>query len=123
MAPGDLARVVGLGVVGTRNFSTFEERESYLRNDLGAPIARRHQGASVFWNDLKSAARHSALGRRNYAFVAPNPLDGLAFDRVHLILRAIPATRETSKDVDAVTERFNLQRLTHRFLYTLSGGE
>lgn len=107
----------------THNFFNFEEREAYLRNELGAPIPRRHQGPSVFWDDLKLAARNSSARRRDYALIPPNPLDGLAFDRVNLVLRAIPERRKSASEIDIVIERFNLQNLMHRFVYSLSGGE
>lgn len=72
--------------MGERFFESFEDREAYLRLDLGVPLQRRHDGPAIFFSDFRSTI--SSCEEPKYSLVTPNPLDYLPFDRVRLILNA-----------------------------------
>jgi translation initiation factor RLI1 len=108
--------------VGERFFESFEDREAYLRLDLGVPLQRRHDGPATFFSDFQSAIRNCE--RPGYSLVTPNPLDYLPFDRVRLILNASARLGDVaSEELGEVIKRFQLEDLLQRQIYSLSGGE
>jgi len=106
-----------------RIFEAFEERESHIRDHLGSPVPSRHLGPRAFFADLKSATADISRGRRTISLVPGNPFDCLAFDRVALVLKAIPNFDATKEEIEHVAVDFGIRELLDRYIYSLSGGE
>lgn len=109
--------------MGQITFNSFEDRDSHLRTNLKVPLPRRHDGPGVFYSDFLRAME--IFERPNYSLITPNPMDYLPFDRVRLILNAAfrLSMRADATEIHNVTNQFDLTHLTHRLVYTLSGGE
>jgi energy-coupling factor transporter ATP-binding protein EcfA2 len=106
-----------------RIFEAFEDRENHIRDDLGSPVPSRHLGPRAFFADLQSATADISRGRRTISLVPGNPFDCLAFDRVALVLKAVPSFDATKDEIEGVAVDFGIRELLDRYIYSLSGGE
>jgi energy-coupling factor transporter ATP-binding protein EcfA2 len=110
-------------LVGQLVFDHFEDRDRYLREQLRVPIPRRHAGPSVFFEDFQAAL--GLFEAPQHSLITPNPIDYLPFDRVRLILNGAFRLSGSARqgDLNDTVEKFSLDGLLQRQIYTLSGGE
>ncbi len=113
-----------------RYFRHYEDLENAFRRRIATLLPRKHAGTAVFWQDFQRLlhAFPEKAATRSEHYVTSNPRDCLAFGTPRQVLQAALMTRTapaaaTAGQVEALAQRFGLQRHLNQPVRSLSGGE
>ncbi len=123
-------RHVELPELAVTYFKTFEQREKAFRQTVHTLIPRKYAGPQLFWKDFTniSSQKLALLVKQPIAWIPSNPRDCLAFATPLQVLtaarlNAIQAQPHSAISISETATDFEIQKLLHQPVRTLSGGE